>query len=147
MICCSSQKFHKHFTKINAPIKIAYKRYNSRQLYELQVLKAASKSIVQISSQRGNVKKMVSQCCYGYLKLEKASFRFVQRIFALCSKRVGVVSKKPSRTSLIFLLHLKGYTHLFLEAVSIATHRQLSPSHPVFRLLAPYLRHVIPINW
>ncbi|XP_044181127.1 polyunsaturated fatty acid lipoxygenase ALOX15B-like isoform X3 [Acropora millepora] len=41
---------------------------------------------------------------------------------------------------------LLGYTHLFLEAVSIATHRQLSPSHPVFRLLAPYLRHVIPVN-
>lgn len=42
---------------------------------------------------------------------------------------------------------ISGYTHLFLEAVAIATHRQLSPSHPVFRLLAPYLRHVIPVNW
>lgn len=41
---------------------------------------------------------------------------------------------------------LLGYTHLLLEAVSIATHRQLSPSHPIYRLLAPYLRHVIPVN-
>ncbi|KAL9962848.1 hypothetical protein ACROYT_G031994 [Oculina patagonica] len=41
---------------------------------------------------------------------------------------------------------LLGYTHLFLEAVAIATHRQLSPSHPVFRLLSPYLRQVIPVN-
>ncbi|XP_031555445.1 arachidonate 8S-lipoxygenase-like isoform X2 [Actinia tenebrosa] len=41
---------------------------------------------------------------------------------------------------------LIGYTHLFIEAVAVATHRNLSPSHPVFRLLAPFIRDVIPLN-
>ncbi|KAK3755758.1 hypothetical protein QZH41_019984, partial [Actinostola sp. cb2023] len=41
---------------------------------------------------------------------------------------------------------LIGYTHLLIESVAIATHRNLSPSHPVFRLLAPFIRDIIPIN-
>ncbi|EDO33210.1 predicted protein [Nematostella vectensis] len=41
---------------------------------------------------------------------------------------------------------LIGFTHLVIESIAIATHRQLSPSHPIFRLLAPFIRDVIAIN-
>ncbi|KAK7096851.1 polyunsaturated fatty acid 5-lipoxygenase-like isoform X2 [Littorina saxatilis] len=43
------------------------------------------------------------------------------------------------------LTHL-GFTHLLMEGVVVATHRQLSQSHPVFKLLAPHFLFLIAIN-
>lgn len=43
------------------------------------------------------------------------------------------------------LTHL-GFTHLFMEGVVVATHRQLSQSHPIFKLLAPHFLFLIAIN-
>ncbi|XP_072163045.1 polyunsaturated fatty acid 5-lipoxygenase-like [Diadema setosum] len=42
-------------------------------------------------------------------------------------------------------VHL-GFTHLVGESIVIATHRCLSPSHPVFRLLAPHFLYLLAIN-
>ncbi|XP_037075252.1 LOW QUALITY PROTEIN: polyunsaturated fatty acid 5-lipoxygenase-like [Pollicipes pollicipes] len=39
-----------------------------------------------------------------------------------------------------------GFTHLLMEGVVICTHRNLSPSHPVFRLVAPHFLYLIAIN-
>nr|XP_054768831.1 polyunsaturated fatty acid 5-lipoxygenase-like [Lytechinus pictus] len=39
-----------------------------------------------------------------------------------------------------------GFTHLIGEIVVIATHRSLSPSHPIFRLLAPHFMYLVAIN-
>lgn len=39
-----------------------------------------------------------------------------------------------------------GFTHLVAETVCVGTHRQLSPSHPVFRLLAPHFLYLLAIN-
>ncbi|MDM0026480.1 lipoxygenase family protein [Variovorax saccharolyticus] len=39
-----------------------------------------------------------------------------------------------------------GDCHLIMEAVAIATHRQLAKEHPLFQLLAPHLRFTISIN-
>ncbi|KAF1743865.1 LOW QUALITY PROTEIN: hypothetical protein MXB_2522 [Myxobolus squamalis] len=41
---------------------------------------------------------------------------------------------------------LIGNSHILLESVATSVHRQLSPSHPVFRLLIFCIRDVIPIN-
>ncbi|KAH9509986.1 hypothetical protein Btru_044788, partial [Bulinus truncatus] len=43
------------------------------------------------------------------------------------------------------LTHL-GYTHLLMEGVTVATHRNLSQSHPIFKLLAPHFLYLIAIN-
>ncbi|XP_046331732.2 polyunsaturated fatty acid 5-lipoxygenase-like [Haliotis rufescens] len=43
------------------------------------------------------------------------------------------------------LTHL-GYTHLLMEGVIVALHRQVSISHPIFKLLAPHLLFLLPIN-
>lgn len=43
------------------------------------------------------------------------------------------------------LTHL-GFTHLLMEGVVVATHRQLSQSHPIFKLLAPHFLYLIAIN-
>ncbi|XP_076468009.1 allene oxide synthase-lipoxygenase protein-like [Babylonia areolata] len=43
------------------------------------------------------------------------------------------------------LAHL-GFTHLLMEGVVICTNRQLSPSHPVFKLLAPHFLYLLAIN-
>ncbi|ESP02739.1 hypothetical protein LOTGIDRAFT_171808 [Lottia gigantea] len=43
------------------------------------------------------------------------------------------------------LAHL-GYTHLLMEGVTVATHRNLSGSHPLFKLLAPHFLYIIAIN-
>jgi len=37
-------------------------------------------------------------------------------------------------------------SHMILEMIAISVHRQLSPSHPIFRLLARYLKFVLSIN-
>ncbi|XP_033121661.1 allene oxide synthase-lipoxygenase protein-like [Anneissia japonica] len=39
-----------------------------------------------------------------------------------------------------------GMTHLIVESIAAATHCCLSPSHPLFRLLAPHFLYVIIIN-
>ncbi|KAL4218062.1 Arachidonate 5-lipoxygenase [Mactra antiquata] len=43
------------------------------------------------------------------------------------------------------VIHL-GFTHMTMEGIAIITHRQLSRSHPVFKLLAPHLLYLIGIN-
>ncbi|XP_046331731.1 polyunsaturated fatty acid 5-lipoxygenase-like [Haliotis rufescens] len=43
------------------------------------------------------------------------------------------------------LTHL-GYTHLLMEGVTLALHRHVSISHPIFKLLAPHLLYIFPIN-
>ncbi|XP_061182688.1 polyunsaturated fatty acid 5-lipoxygenase-like [Saccostrea echinata] len=43
------------------------------------------------------------------------------------------------------VVHL-GCTHLILESVCVAANRCLSPSHPMFKLLAPHLLYIIAIN-
>lgn len=43
------------------------------------------------------------------------------------------------------LTHL-GFTHLLMEGVVVCTHRNLSPSHPVFKLLAPHFLFLLAIN-
>ncbi|KAL8593845.1 hypothetical protein ACOMHN_065322 [Nucella lapillus] len=42
-------------------------------------------------------------------------------------------------------VHL-GFTHLVMEGVVIASHRNLSQSHPVFKLLAPHFLYLLTIN-
>jgi len=39
-----------------------------------------------------------------------------------------------------------GRTHLVMEAVALATYRQLAPNHPLHVLLAPHLEQTLPIN-
>ncbi len=39
-----------------------------------------------------------------------------------------------------------GDCHLIMEAVAVATHRQLAKAHPLFQLLEPHLRFTISIN-
>lgn len=39
-----------------------------------------------------------------------------------------------------------GDCHLIMEAVAVATHRQLAKNHPLFQLLEPHLRFTISIN-
>nr|XP_054768764.1 polyunsaturated fatty acid 5-lipoxygenase-like isoform X1 [Lytechinus pictus] len=39
-----------------------------------------------------------------------------------------------------------GMTHIVMESAAIATHHCLSPSHPIFRLLAPHFLFIIAIN-
>ncbi|OWF44209.1 arachidonate 5-lipoxygenase-like [Mizuhopecten yessoensis] len=41
--------------------------------------------------------------------------------------------------------HLGG-THLKMEGVAVLTHRNLSPSHPVFKLLAPHFLYLLALN-
>ncbi|XP_071125882.1 allene oxide synthase-lipoxygenase protein-like isoform X3 [Mytilus edulis] len=43
------------------------------------------------------------------------------------------------------LTHL-AFTHLLMEGVCVVTHRQLSQSHPIFKLLAPHFLYLIAIN-
>lgn len=39
-----------------------------------------------------------------------------------------------------------GMTHLLMEGVTVATHRNLSQSHPIFKVLAPHFLYLIAIN-
>ncbi|KAL8617085.1 hypothetical protein ACOMHN_014256 [Nucella lapillus] len=43
-------------------------------------------------------------------------------------------------------LLMEGFTHLLMEGVVVSTHRQLSQSHPIFKLLAPHFLFLIAIN-
>ncbi|KAK3100682.1 hypothetical protein FSP39_023741 [Pinctada imbricata] len=43
------------------------------------------------------------------------------------------------------LTHL-GFTHLIMEGIVVCAHRNLSPSHPLFKLLAPHFLYLIAIN-
>ncbi|XP_074661809.1 allene oxide synthase-lipoxygenase protein-like isoform X1 [Tubulanus polymorphus] len=43
------------------------------------------------------------------------------------------------------LTHL-GFTHLLMEGAAICSHRNISPSHPVFKLLAPHFFNIMAIN-
>ncbi|XP_055894547.1 allene oxide synthase-lipoxygenase protein-like isoform X2 [Biomphalaria glabrata] len=43
------------------------------------------------------------------------------------------------------LTHL-GFTHLLMESFSLATQRNLSHSHPVYKILAPHFLNIIAIN-
>ncbi len=42
--------------------------------------------------------------------------------------------------------HFSGLCHMMSESFCVATHRQLSISHPLFRLLAPHFLDVIAVN-
>ncbi|XP_067951980.1 polyunsaturated fatty acid 5-lipoxygenase-like [Watersipora subatra] len=39
-----------------------------------------------------------------------------------------------------------GFTHLLMETVCVCTNRQLSPSHPIFKLLAPHFIYLLAID-
>lgn len=39
-----------------------------------------------------------------------------------------------------------GFTHLIMETISVAAHRCLSPSHPIFQFLAPHFIYLLAIN-
>lgn len=39
-----------------------------------------------------------------------------------------------------------GFTHLLMEGVVVCTHRNLSPSHPLYKLLAPHFLFLLAIN-
>lgn len=39
-----------------------------------------------------------------------------------------------------------GFTHLVMESICVCANRELSPSHPVFRLMAPHFLYVLAIN-
>lgn len=43
------------------------------------------------------------------------------------------------------LTHL-GFTHLLMEGIVVVTHRNISQSHPLFKLLAPHYLYLIAIN-
>ena len=43
------------------------------------------------------------------------------------------------------LTHL-GFTHLLMEGVVVSMHRQISQTHPIFKLLAPHFLYLIAIN-
>jgi arachidonate 5-lipoxygenase len=39
-----------------------------------------------------------------------------------------------------------GNTHLLMETIVVAANRHLSPSHPIFRLLAPHFLYLLAID-
>ncbi|XP_046394318.1 polyunsaturated fatty acid 5-lipoxygenase-like [Ischnura elegans] len=39
-----------------------------------------------------------------------------------------------------------GLTHLLMEGICVCTHRHISPSHPLFKLLAPHFLYLLAIN-
>uniref|UniRef100_A0A6A7FU73 Lipoxygenase n=1 Tax=Hirondellea gigas TaxID=1518452 RepID=A0A6A7FU73_9CRUS len=44
------------------------------------------------------------------------------------------------------ITHL-GRTHILMEGLCVCTHRNLSPSHPLFKLLAPHFLYLLAINY
>eukprot|EP00057_Strongylocentrotus_purpuratus_P001677 XP_001200684.2 PREDICTED: allene oxide synthase-lipoxygenase protein [Strongylocentrotus purpuratus] len=61
-------------------------------------------------------------------------------LLAKCYFNLGEAAVHESGTHL-------GFTHLIGEIIVIAAHRSLSPSHPIFRLLAPHFLRLLPINY
>lgn len=43
------------------------------------------------------------------------------------------------------IVHLAS-THLVMEGIAVVTHRQISQSHPIFKLLAPHFHHLLATN-
>ncbi|XP_074658773.1 allene oxide synthase-lipoxygenase protein-like [Tubulanus polymorphus] len=43
------------------------------------------------------------------------------------------------------LTHL-GFSHLVMESIAVCSHRNISPSHPIFKLLAPHYLNIMAIN-
>ena len=41
---------------------------------------------------------------------------------------------------------IAAYTHLLTEGIAASMQRNVSPSHPIYKLLAPHLVHLLSIN-
>ena len=67
---------------------------------------------------------------------------------AICRFKMQFVHTKNSPFLFFNRTHrnLSGLTHLLMETISVSAKRQLSPSHPVFRMMAPHFQYLYQIN-